>query len=140
MKKFTLFLFVCLTACLLLFTSCSSKNIKVTVVGPNDEILCEQTVKLGADSETSVEGKNTFAIDLLEAALTQANIPYNINKSDVENYALTNVGDIACDEYHTFAYYIKHSGKSEFEKSNLSANYDFIESGEEIKFVYESLQ
>ena len=122
-------------------SSCSGKSINVQVVDGDGNIICEQDVLLGAENETSIEGVTTFGIDCLEAALRASDIEYYIDKVDYDAYVLTNVGDIACDNEYGFKYYVKAAGKDEYEdKTGLTAQHDYIESGDKLLFKYEKIK
>lgn len=140
MKKLTLLALICMTV-LLFLCSCSGKNINVQVLDGEGNIICEENVPLGAENETSIEGVTTFGIDCLEAALRMAEIEYYIDKVDYDAYVLTNVGDIACDDTYGFKYYVKEAGKDEYvDKTGLTAQHDYIQSGDKLLFKYEKIK
>ncbi len=139
MKKIILCSALCIIACLL-FTSCASKNINVQVIDGDGNVICDETVELGAENETSIEGVTTFGIDCLEAALRQADIEYYVDKADVDSYSLTNVGDIACDKEFGFKYYVKSTADKDYvDKSGLTAQHDYISAGDKLMFKFEAL-
>ncbi len=141
MKKISLLLVLCMALACLVLTSCSGGSINVQVVDGDGNVICDENVKLGEENETSIEGVTTFGIDCLEAALRQADIDYYVDKVDYEAYALTNVGDIACDEEFGFNYYVKAAGDDEYEdKTGLTAQHDYVEKGDKLLFKYEALK
>ena len=140
MKKITLLMLTILVAGILLLTSCSSKNVTVRVLDAEGKVICEETVKLGEENPDSITGETFYGIDCLEAALKKAKIEYYINKEDYEAFALTNVGDIACDKTNQFVYYVKYDGAKEFKNMNgLTAQHDEMEGGEILEFRFEAL-
>lgn len=140
MKKISLFLILCMTFACILLTSCATKSINVQVIDKDGNVICNEDVRLGEDNETSIEGKTTFGIDCLEAALRQADIEYYIDKVDYEAYVLTNLGDIACDEEFGFNYYVKSAADKDYvNKTGLTAQHDYIAKGDKLMFKYEAL-
>ena len=141
MKKITLLFAMCMIFACLLLTSCASGNINVLVVDGEGNVICDEDVKLGAENPTSIRGETYYGIDCLEAALRQANIEYYIDKIDYEAYALTNVGDIACDDEYGFKYYVKSSKDADYvDKTGLTAQHDKIQKGDKLKFEYKALK
>ncbi len=139
MKKILL-LTLCAIASVILLTSCASGSINVQVIDGEGNVICNEDVQLGEENETSIEGVTFYGIDCLEAALRQAGIEYYIDKADYESYALTNVGDIACDKEFGFKYYVKSTADKDYvDKSGLTAQHDEIARGDKLMFKFESL-
>ncbi len=140
MKKITVLLLTILALAALVLTSCSAKTVTVRVLDGEGTVICDETVELGAENPNSIVGENFYALDCLEAALTQAGIEYYVNKEDSEAFAVTNIGDIASDKTNQFVYYRKDNAKSEFvDKTGLTAQHDEMEGGEILEFRYESI-
>ena len=141
MKKFSVLLLAILAAATLVLTSCSAKTVTVRVLDKDGNAVCEETVEVGAENPNSIKGKNFYGLDCLEAALKQAGIEYYINKEDYEAFAITNIGDIACDKTNLFVYYVKENAKSDFvDKSGLSAQHDEMKGGEVLEFRFETVE
>ena len=141
MKKFTVLLLTVLAFTAIILTSCSAKTVTVRVLDGEGTVICEETVELGAENPNSIVGENFYALDCLEAALTQAGIEYYVNKEDVDSFVVTNIGDIASDKTTQFAYYRKDDAKSEFvDKTGLTAQHDEMEGGEILEFRYETIK
>ena len=141
MKKFTVILLTILAFAALILTSCSAKTVTVRVLDGEGTVICEETVELGAENPNSITGENFYALDCLEAALTQAGIEYYVNKEDVDAFVVTNIGDIASDKTTQFAYYRKDNAKSDFvDKTGLTAQHDEMEGGEILEFRYETIE
>ena len=139
MKKLLTVLFIVMGLALLV--SCGAKTVNVQVVDANGNTICDEFVPLGEENEYSILGVTTFGIDCLEAALKQAGIEYYINKEDYEAFAVTNIGDIACDNAHTFKYMVKAKRESEYQdKTGLSAQHDYVAAGDSLKFVYSIIE
>lgn len=137
---FTAILLVVLTIAALTFSSCAAKTVTVRVLDGEGAVICEETVEVGADNPNSIQGVNFYALDCLEAALTQAGIEYYVNKEDSEAFVVTNIGDIATDKNNQFAYYRKDNAKSEFvDKTGLTAQHDEMEGGEILEFRYQAI-
>lgn len=140
MKKITVLLIAILTLAALALTSCSAKTVTVRVIDGEGAVVCEETVELGAENPNSITGENFYALDCLEAALTQAGIEYFVNKEDADAFVVTNIGDIASDKTTQFAYYRKDNAKSDFvDKTGLTAQHDEMEGGEILEFRYEAI-
>ncbi len=138
MKKIVILLISVLAAALLL-TSCSAKTVTVRVIN-GDEVICEEIVEVGAENPNSIQGVNFYALDCLEAALTQAGIEYYVNKEDADAFVVTNIGDIASDKTNQFVYYRQDNPKSEFvNKTGLTAQHDEMEGGEVLEFRFEAV-
>ncbi len=141
MKKITFLLLAILALAAMVLTSCSAKTVTVRVLDGEGTVICDETVELGAENPNSIQGENFYALDCLEAALTQAGIEYYVNKEDPEAFVVTNVGDIASDKTNQFVYYRKDNAKSEFvDKTGLTAQHDEMEGGEILEFRYESIE
>ena len=142
MKRISFLLLALLMMSALLLTSCSAKTVTVRVLDGEGEALCEETVALGAEFAEGVhDGEVFYGIDCLEVALKQAGIEYFINKEDYEAFAVTNIGEIACDRTSQFGYYVKEKGEKEFENRNgLTAQHDEMEGGEVLEFRFEKIE
>ena len=141
MKKIIVLAVLCIIASTLLLTSCATKSINVLVLDGDGNVICDQNVKLGAENPESIEGKNTFGLDFLEAALTAADIDYYINKEDVSAYVVTNIGELASTTEYGFKYYVKSSRDKDYvDKSILTAQKDYVAAGDKLMFKYESLK
>lgn len=141
MKKIAVLLLVVLSLSAMLLTSCSGKYVTVRVLDADGNVICDEQVKLGADNPDSIQGVNYYGLDCLEAALKQAGIEYHVEKSDVDAFAVTNIGDIASDKTNQFVYYVKENSKSEFvNKSGLTAQHDEMEGGEILEFRFEATE
>lgn len=131
MKKIVLLLALCVVFASLLLTSCGSGSVNVQVIDGDGNVICNETVKIDGKNPTSIEGTNFYGIDCFESALRQAGIEYYVDKNDIDSYAITNVGDIACTEEYSFIYYV--NGK---DKTGLSAQHDEVEDGDKLVFKY----
>ncbi len=142
MKRIAFLLIALLMLSTLVLTSCSAKTVTVRVLDKEGEVLCEETVELGAAFEEGVhDGEVYYGIDCLEVALKQAGIEYFINKEDYEAFAVTNIGEIACDRNNQFGYYVKEKGEKEFENRNgLTAQHDEMVGGEILEFRFETIE
>lgn len=140
MKRITLLFLALIMISATLLTSCSAKTVTVRVLDADGSVVCEETVEVGAENPNSIHGVNFYALDCLEAALTQAGIEYYVNKEDSEAFVVTNIGDIASDKTNQFVYYRKDNDKSDFvDKTGLTAQHDEIEGGETLEFRFESI-
>jgi len=131
MKKIVLIMAICLVFASLLLTSCGSGSVNVQVIDGEGNVICNETVEIDGKNPTSIEGTNFYGIDCFESALRQAGIEYYVDKNDIDAYAITNVGDIACAEGYSFIYYV--NGK---DKTGLSAQHDEVEDGDKLVFQY----
>lgn len=140
MKRFVVLMLSVLAVMALMLTSCGAKTVLVRVLDAEGTVICEETVTLGAENPDSIQGKNFYGLDCLEAALKQAGIEYYVNKEDIDAFVVTNIGDIASDKNNQFIYYVKENNKSDFvNKSGLSAQHDEMKGGEVLEFRYESI-
>ena len=140
MKRFVVLMLSVLAVMALMLTSCGAKTVLVRVLDAEGTVICEETVTLGAENPDSIQGKNFYGLDCLEAALKQAGIEYYVNKEDVDAFVVTNVGDIASDKTNQFIYYVKENNKSDFvNKSGLTAQHDEMKGGEVLEFRFESI-
>lgn len=141
MKRFSFILIALLIISSTLLTSCSAKTVTVRVLDGEGNALCEETVELGQPFEEGAhDGEVYYGIDCLEVALKQAGIEYYVNKEDYEAFAVTNIGDIACDKENQFSYYVKAKGEKDFTNLNgLTAQHDAMEGGEVLEFRFETV-
>lgn len=140
MKRFVVLMLSVLAVMALMLTSCGAKTVLVRVLDAEGTVICEETVTLGAENPDSIQGKNFYGLDCLEAALKQAGIEYYVNKEDVDAFVVTNIGDIASDKTNQFIYYVKENNKSDFvNKSGLTAQHDEMKGGEVLEFRFESI-
>lgn len=141
MKRISFLLLALLMLSMALLTSCSAKSVTVRVLDGNGDVICEEAVELGQPFEEGAhDGVVYYGIDCLEVALKQAGIEYFVNKEDYEAFAVTNIGDIACDRQNQFVYYVKAKGEKDFANLNgLTAQHDAMEGGEVLEFRFEKL-
>ncbi len=140
MKRFVVLMLSVLAVMALMLTSCGAKTVLVRVLDAEGTVICEETVTLGVENPDSIQGKNFYGLDCLEAALKQAEIEYYVNKEDVDAFVVTNIGDIASDKTNQFIYYVKENNKSDFvNKSGLTAQHDEMKGGEVLEFRFESI-
>ena len=139
MKRFAFLMLALLMLSMTLLTSCSAKTVTVRVLDAEGKVICEEAVELGqAFEEGAHDGVVYYGIDCLEVALKQAGVEYYVNKEDYEAFAVTNIGEIACDKENQFVYYVKEKGEKEFVNMNgLTAQHDAMEGGEVLEFRYE---
>ena len=141
MKRLSFILLAVLMLSTLILTSCSAKTVTVRVLDAEGNAICEETVALGEPFEEGAHnGEVYYGIDCLEVALKQAGIEYFVNKEDYEAFAVTNIGDIACDKETQFGYYVKAKGEKEFTNLNgLTAQHDMMDGGEILEFRFEKV-